>query len=135
VEGTAEDYKWALVQHLLPFFVGHRLSEITVTEVDRYKTAKLAQGRLNAATINKTLTRLGQILEEAVKYEHLALERNPVRVGKRKLKVSTPNGPGFSLSSYPLFCRPLTRGLGPLLPRLLEQGYASGRPLHWIGQT
>src|SRR5688572_13939394 len=45
-ERTYEDYRWSLTHHLLPFFKGHRLSQITVREVDRYKTAKLAEGTL-----------------------------------------------------------------------------------------
>jgi hypothetical protein len=35
-----DDYKWALSYHLLPRFKDHRLSEITVAEVDGYKAAK-----------------------------------------------------------------------------------------------
>src|SRR2546422_7124771 len=31
---TLEDYRWALSYHLLPFFNSHRLSEITIREVD-----------------------------------------------------------------------------------------------------
>lgn len=41
---------------------------------------------LSATSINKTITRLGQILEQAVEYEYIA--RNPARIGKRKLKAS-----------------------------------------------
>jgi len=39
---TAEDYKWALTHHLLPFFAEHRLSEVTVEEVDRYRAGEVA---------------------------------------------------------------------------------------------
>jgi hypothetical protein len=42
-ETTRLDYEWQLSHHLLPFFRSHRLSQITIAEVDRYKTAKLAQ--------------------------------------------------------------------------------------------
>ncbi len=45
-ERTYEDYKWSLTHHLLPFFENHQLTEITVREVDRYKTAKLAEGSI-----------------------------------------------------------------------------------------
>ena len=75
------DYKWQLRNHLLPFLAGHRLSEITIVEVDRYRRGKVDEASLSAESINKTITRLGQILEVAVEYELLA--RNPVRVNPR----------------------------------------------------
>ena len=71
---------------LLPFFAHHRLRQITVPEIDRYSQTKLRDGRLSPVWINKTVTQLGQILEVAVEYE--LITRNPVRIGKRKLKVS-----------------------------------------------
>ena len=46
----------------------HRLSEITVEEVDRYRHAKVREGELSAESINKTLGLLAQILEVAVEY-------------------------------------------------------------------
>lgn len=81
---TIEDYELALTHHLLPFFKNHRLSEITAQEVDRYKAAKVRERELSKVerplsnrTINKTLTRLGQILDVAVRYE--LIEHNPVK--------------------------------------------------------
>jgi hypothetical protein len=62
--------KWALSAHLLPHFARFRLSEITV-EVDRYKRAKAREGALSPGVIDKTLTRLAQILEDAVEYGRL----------------------------------------------------------------
>jgi hypothetical protein len=59
---TVEDYEWALTYHLLPHFADHRLSEITIEEVDRYEASKLREGRLEPAQINKTLVRLAQVL-------------------------------------------------------------------------
>jgi hypothetical protein len=56
------------------FFENHRLSEIRVREVDRYKTAKASEGVLSANSINKTLTRLSQMLAVAVEYELIAEE-------------------------------------------------------------
>lgn len=84
-ENTIRDYRWQL-DHLLPFFYNYRLSEISVAEVDRFKHRMLETGRLSNESINKMLTRLGQILERAVEYE--MIPRNPVKVGKRKLKVT-----------------------------------------------
>jgi integrase len=81
---TVLDYKWQLRNHLLPFFAGHRLSQITIVEVDRYRQTKADEASLSAGSINKTITRLGQILEVAVKSDLIA--RNPVRVNPRKRK-------------------------------------------------
>jgi integrase len=36
-EKTRLDYEWQLSNHLLPFFKDHRLSQITIAEVDRYR--------------------------------------------------------------------------------------------------
>ena len=108
---TAEVYEWRLTHHLLPFFRDHRLSQITVREVEAYKAEKLRESErlrarhdaqaklprakrerlprpLSAETINKTLVRLGQILEVGVEYGHL--ERNPAAGRRRRLKVSAP---------------------------------------------
>ena len=65
---TRRDYGYVLSNHLLPFFKRHRLSQITIAEVDRYRAAKVKQGKLSAVSINKTLTLLAQILEVAVEY-------------------------------------------------------------------
>lgn len=85
---TLVDYEWALSYHLLPFFKEHRLAEITVREVDRYKLAKAREGVLSAGTINKTITRLAQILEQAVEYDLIVA--NPARGRRRRLKADRP---------------------------------------------
>lgn len=92
---TVEDYELALTHHLLPFFKDHRLGEITAQEVDRYKAAKvrdreqgLIERPLSNRTINKTLTRLGQILDAAVRYE--LIDYNPVKTKVAKLKEAEP---------------------------------------------
>ena len=92
---TVEDYELALTHHLLPFFKDHRLSEITAHEADRYKAAKVRereQGQvkrpLSNRTINKTLTRLGQILDTAVRSD--LLDHNPVKAKVEKLRETEP---------------------------------------------
>ena len=114
-KSTRLDYRWQLVNHLLPFFAEHTLRQIDVREVDRYRDSKVREAArrradlaawqrrcealqegaqrpprppapLSAESINKTLTRLGQILERALEYG--MIDRNPVRVGKRKLRTS-----------------------------------------------
>ncbi len=113
-EKTRLDYGWQLSSHLLPFFKDHRLSQITITEVDRYRQTKVKEvqtiqaakdggkplteeyidkrGRkhhrprrsLSVASINKTITRLGQILEVAVEYG--LITANPAKGRRRRLK-------------------------------------------------
>jgi hypothetical protein len=89
-ESTQADYHWRLTHHLLPFFARHRLSQMTVAEVDRYREATVRAGRIGAESINKTLTLLGQILDVAEERELIA--RNPMRVNRRrrKLRVTRP---------------------------------------------
>lgn len=87
-EGTQLDYQWQLSHHLLPFFRDHRLSQITIAEVDRYRTLKVRQGGLSATTINKTITRLSQVLEVAVEYE--LIDRNTAKGKRRRLKGAKP---------------------------------------------
>lgn len=114
-EKTRLDYEWQLTRHLLPFFHDHRLSQITAREIDRYRQGKVAEGQairaaategkpmideyvdkrchkrrhprraLSATSINKTITRLGQILEVAVEYG--LIEANPAKGRRRRLKA------------------------------------------------
>lgn len=83
---TIADYEWALSYHLLPVFKGHRLSQIGVREVDRYKAAKLREGKLGAAQINKTLKVLAMIIDVAIEYE-LIDGANPARGRRRRVKA------------------------------------------------
>jgi integrase len=84
-ESTIADYTWQLSNHLLPFFHRHRLPQISVAEVDRYRALKVREQVLSAESINKTITRLGQIL--AVAEERDLIPRNPVRVNTRNRKL------------------------------------------------
>ncbi len=86
---TIADYEWAFSYHLLPFFKGHDLAGITVAEVDRYKTAKLREGKLGAAQINKTLKVLAMVLDVAIEYE-LIDRANPARGRRRRVKAPKP---------------------------------------------
>jgi integrase len=82
------DYEWQLSCHLLPFFRAHRLSQITVQEVDRYRQIQVRRDQISPSSINKTITRLAQILEVAVEYE--LIDRNPAKGRRRRLKVARP---------------------------------------------
>jgi hypothetical protein len=95
---TVLDYRWQLTHHLLPFFAKHRLTEITVAEVDRYRVAKVREGRLNATSINKTLTRLGQILDVAEERE--LISRNPMSVNRRRRKLKASASRPWSRAAH-----------------------------------
>lgn len=83
---TERNYRTDLSLHLLPFFAEHRLSQITVAEVDRYRQAKVKVGKLKARTINGQLALLAQILEVAV--DHGYVDRNTAAGRRRRLKVN-----------------------------------------------
>jgi integrase len=83
-----DDTRWRLESHLLPFFTGWRLDEIKAEDVDDYTREKLREGQLSAGTINKMLTTLASILEEAVEYEKIG--RNVAAGRKRRLPTSKP---------------------------------------------
>jgi integrase len=83
-ERTIADYKWALELHVLPFFKDFLLTEITIEVVDRFKAAKLKDGKLAPAQINKCIKRVSQILEVAEEYD--LIPKNTARGKKRKAK-------------------------------------------------
>ena len=110
-ERTRIDYRWRLSNHLLPYFGDHRLSEITVEEVDRFRFAKQRESEdlrrvrerqlarpeaerkrlprpLSNGSINKLIRLLAVILEQAVEYRYL--DRNPAQGRKRLLKEPKP---------------------------------------------
>jgi integrase len=82
---TQRDYQWQLSNHLLPFFKAHRLSQITIAEVDRYRQVQVRRKALSATSINKTITRLAQVLEVAVEYGLIGT--NPAKGRRRRLKA------------------------------------------------
>jgi integrase len=110
-ERTRVDYRWRLSDHLLPYFAKHRLSAITVEEVDRYRQLKVRESKtlekarhdqlalptserkrlprpLSNGSINKTIRLLAVILEQAIEYGHLG--RNSAKGRKRLLRESKP---------------------------------------------
>ena len=74
------DLGWRLNVHLIPWFGGLRLDQISEEEVERYATAKRAaaigSGGLGATSVNKTLSTLEAILDVAVRWRRIG--RNPV---------------------------------------------------------
>jgi integrase len=87
---SVEDYEWALSYHLLPYFRDHTLDAITVADVDAFKAAKLREGRLGGAQINKVLKLLAQVMDMAIEYE-LTDRANPARGRRRRVKVPKPD--------------------------------------------
>ena len=86
---TVADYRWALSHHLLPYFAEQRVAAIAPADVDRYRAAKLAEGRIASAQVNKTLRLLAQILDVAGEYGYLA-GANPARGRRRRVKAARP---------------------------------------------
>jgi hypothetical protein len=101
---TIEALEWALSGHLLPFFKSHRPSQITVAEVDRYRTAKVRESAdlrsrrergeqcprpLSARTINTTIAVLAQVLDSAIEHGWVTTA-NPARGKRRRLKAEKP---------------------------------------------
>jgi hypothetical protein len=95
---TLADYRWSLSYHLLPFFAPMRVAEITVADVDRYKAAKLAEGRIAPTQINKTIKRLAQIIDVAIEYG-ISIERTPPEVAVGASRNRSRGEPGSSPSS------------------------------------
>ncbi len=83
---TLEHLEWVLSHHLLPHLHALKLSELTPQIIDQYTAAKVKEGRLANATINKSVSVLGSILELAVEYGYIA--SNPAVGRRRKLPVT-----------------------------------------------
>lgn len=135
-ERTLEQYEGDIRLHLLPFFARHRLGAITAEEIDRYKSAKvrertegLVERPLSNGTINRTLTRLGQILQEAVEHGHIA--QNPMRVGRRKLRTTTPRRSAMDARQVEAFLAAAGRHR-PLIATALIAGGLRVSELCWL---
>ena len=123
-ERTVADYRWALSLHLLPHFAKLRLSAITIEEVDRYKAAKVREGKLAPNAINKTLTRLAQVLEVAVEYGHI--ERNPARGRRRRVKPTKPRRSWVEPEQLPALLDAAKPNMRALLATLAGAGLRIG---------
>jgi integrase len=130
-ERTIEDYRWALTHHLLPWFKEYRLTEITAIEVDRYKVAKAAESLLGANQINKTITRLSQILGTAAEYG--LVPANAAAGKRRRLKGTKPRRAWVEPEQLPLLleaAEPLLAKRGrPLFATLAGAGLRIGEAL------
>jgi hypothetical protein len=125
-ENTVLDYTWQLSCHLLPFFQRHTLRQITIAEVDRYRETKLREGRISAVSINKTITRLAQILQVAVEYGYL--EQNPAVGRRRRLRVTRPAPVGSTAPNRSMHCSPPPESLMPTQERIGSCGDGRSSP-------
>jgi integrase len=82
------DLRWRF-EHLLAHFAWMPMDEITVSDVDDFRLAKVQEGALGATSINKMLTILAAIFETAVEYELIA--RNPAKGRRRRLPATKPH--------------------------------------------
>jgi len=112
-ENSYKDYRWRLVDHLLPFFADHAVEDIDIDLVDRYREHKVLEREeilaarragvelrdendrprrgLSNESINKTLMLLGSMLEDGV--ERGLLASNPAKGKRRRLKPNSPSRP------------------------------------------
>jgi integrase len=121
---TVVDYRWALELHLLPTFASYKLSEITAEEIDRYRADKLREGNLGANAINKTITRLAQILEVAVEYGRL--ESNPAKSRRRRAKSTEPRRSWVEPEQLPALLEAADEFLRPVVATLAGAGLRIG---------
>jgi integrase len=82
------DLRWQIDKHLTPHFGRMPVDTITIETVDRYRRAKVAEGRLHATSINKTLQTLSAILEVELEYGRIAT--NPAKGKRRRLPAVKP---------------------------------------------
>ena len=73
-----------------PEVFGPPVGRVTVREVDAYRSAKLREGKIAPAQINKTIKRLAQILDAAIEYE-LISGANHARGRRRMVRAPKVN--------------------------------------------
>lgn len=150
---TIADYRWALELHLLPVFGHMTLSTITVEHVDGYMSAKLRESErrqaaidngkpmrdsegkllrpLSPNAINKTLTRLAQILDLAVEYDRIP--KNPAAGKNRRIKGTEPKRTHVEVEQLPALIDAADSYLRPIVATLAGAGLRIGEAvaLNW----
>jgi Phage integrase, N-terminal SAM-like domain len=108
---TANDYRWRLEQHLLPFFGHYRLDEIDETLCQQFKAKKLrdaaeqrkaiASGAvlrdernrrivpLGPSSLRKLTSTVASILQDAVEDKHIT--HNPARGRRMRVHIPRPS--------------------------------------------
>lgn len=123
-ERTVRDYRWALELQLLPHFASMRLDAIGPEHVDRYRTAKLREGKLAPNAVNKTIVRLAQILDVAQEYGHI--DRNPAKGRRRRAKASEPKRTWVEPEQLVALVESADRYLRPIVATLAGAGLRIG---------
>jgi len=82
---TMNDYRSAVHRHFLPAFGARPLERVTAAEIDRWRAALVADGRLSNRSINKLLTILHGVFERAKATWQLPV--NPVAEVQRQPRV------------------------------------------------
>ena len=128
---TQENYKWALSYHLIPYFGSMLLTDLTIEEIDKYKFAKKHEGKLSNNSINATLSRLSQILEQALEYGKI--DRNPARGNRRRLKGEPPARPWIQPEQLLALLEAADRNSRPVYATLAGTGMRPGEvvALNW----
>lgn len=126
---TVTSYRWMLTHHLLPAFAAKPLDAIRPEDVDRYKSAKLREGRLAPNQVNKTLGLLARILEAGRRYGYL--DRNPLEDVDR-LRRTKPHQPTMDPGQLPTLLA-VAGNLQPILATLAGTGLRDGEAcaLNW----
>lgn len=145
---TIADLRWSLELHLLPHFASLRLSEITVQQVDRYKTAKVREREAIDAAREAFEARRMEAVERGEKFterfrdkglsnnsinhtlsdlaqvletavEYGLIVSNPASGKRRRLKASRPSRPWAEPEQLPALLGAAPKGLGRMLLGLL----------------
>ena len=124
---TRINYRWALTYHLLPYFGQMDLRAITVEAVDAYKLQEKREGTISNNSINKTLTILSQILDEAVEYGKL--DRNVAQGKRRRLKREQPSRPVIEPEQFLALLEAADRAARPVYATLAGTGMRPGEAL------
>lgn len=90
-----ESWEWALSNHLLPAFGPMFITEITKIVVHEYVTTKVRERELDLvarplsnSSINRTVARLADLLEDAVEFD--LITTNPAKSKRLKLPAESP---------------------------------------------
>lgn len=83
---TALWYEGGIRNHLLPYFTGRKIREITAEHIERYRASLVANGT-GVRTVNKCLTLLGAMFRHALK--HRWVSYNPAALVSKIKPTST----------------------------------------------
>jgi integrase len=123
---TARSYRDLLELHLMPYFGDYALSELALEHVDAYKASKLREGKLGAYSINRSISLLSSVLEDAVRYGLIL--SNPARYAKR-LKAAKPEGDYLEPYQVGPLLEEVPDRLRPLFEVLIRAGLRIGEAI------